>query len=48
MKITLSVPSRERTSSVKPTGIVDLMTIVASGLSFWTSAMTVSTEAVLK
>jgi hypothetical protein len=44
----LSVPRRARASSTNPTGIVDLMIIVASGARFVTSAMTLSTVRVLK
>ena len=37
-----------RTLAVKPTGMVDLMTMTASGFTFITSRMTVSTAEVSK
>ncbi|KTF08026.1 hypothetical protein MGSAQ_000478 [marine sediment metagenome] len=48
LKITCSVPSRARTSRVKPTGTVDLTTITACGASRVTSRITSSTLEVLK
>ncbi|MNN42544.1 hypothetical protein D3C81_1567310 [compost metagenome] len=47
-KMMLRVPNRSRSSSVQPTGMVDLMTITASGLIATTSRTTDSTEPVLK
>ena len=44
----LSEPVFSRMDLVKPTGIVDLMTITASGLYFMTEAMTASTAEVSK
>ena len=48
LKMRLSVPSLSRSPLVKPTGIVDLTTMTASGLVAMTSAMTPSTEEVSK
>ena len=47
-KIKLSVSNISRTFSVYPTGTVDLMTIVASGLIDKTLGIKSSTERVLK
>ncbi len=47
-KIRFSVPSSSRIRSVKPTGMVDLITINAPGLMAITSRITASTVLVLK
>lgn len=47
-KMSLWVPIACRVFAVYPTGTVDLMTIVASGLMAITSLMTASMDAVLK